>query len=90
MLKPQDQVVATLTHQLPRDLPLEPRTRMVNLAAVAVGILRSKSRQVGQIVTASPLDGSRDSRKTRVPRFLKNASVTVEDYYQPLAKGQVP
>ena len=32
---------------------------LVNLAAVAVGILRSKSLQVGQIVTASPLAGSR-------------------------------
>lgn len=86
MIKPQDKVFANLTHQLHRDLPLEPRTRLVNLAAVAVGILRSKSLQVGQIVTASPLDGSRDSLKKRVQRFLKNASVTVEDYYQPLAK----
>jgi hypothetical protein len=86
MIKPQDKVFANLTHQLHRDLPLEPLTRVVNLAAVAVGILRSKSLQVGQIVTASPLAGSRDSLKKRVQRFLKNASVTVEDYYQPLAK----
>src|SRR3989449_8332769 len=86
MIKPQDKVFANLTHQLHRDLPLEPLTRIVNLAAVAVGILRSKSRQVGQIVTASPLEGSRDSLKKRVQRFLKTASVTVEDYYQPLAK----
>jgi hypothetical protein len=86
MIKAQDKVFANLTHQLHRDLPLEPLTRVVNLAAVAVGILRSKSLQVGQIVTASPLAGSRDSLKKRVQRFLKNASVTVEDYYQPLAK----
>jgi len=86
MIKPQDKVFANLTHQLQRDLPLEPLTRVVNLAAVAVGSLRSKSLQVGQIVTASPLAGSRDSLKKRVPRFLKNASGTVEDYYQPLAK----
>jgi hypothetical protein len=86
MIKPQDKVFANLTHQLHRDLPLEPLTRIVNLAAVAMGILRSKSLQVGQIVTASPLEGSRDSLKKRVQRFLKNASVTVEDYYQPLAK----
>jgi len=86
MIKAQDKVFANLTHQLHRDLPLEPLTRVVNLAAVAVGILRSKSLQVGQIVTASPLEGSRDSLKKRVQRFLKNASVTVEDYYQPLAK----
>jgi hypothetical protein len=57
----------------------------VNLAAVAVGILRSKSLQVGQIITARPLEGSRDSLTKRGQRFLKNASVTVEDYYQPLA-----
>ena len=86
MIKPQDTVFANLTHQLHRDLPLEPLTRIVNLAAVAVGVLRSKSLQVGQIVTASPLEGSRDSLKKRVQRFLKHASVTVEDSYQPLAK----
>jgi hypothetical protein len=86
MIKPQDKVFANLTHHLHRDLPLEPLTRLVTLAAVAVGVLRSKSLQVGQIVTASPLDGSRDSLKKRVQRFLKNASVSVEEYYQPLAK----
>jgi hypothetical protein len=86
MIKPQDKVFANLTHQLHRDLPLEPLTRIVNLAAVAVGVLRSKSLQVGQIVTASPLEGSRDSLKKRVQRFLQKASVTVEDYSQPLAK----
>src|SRR2546427_8130537 len=86
MIKPQDKVFANLTHQLHRDLSLEPLTRIVNLAAVAVGILRSKSLQVGQIVTASPLEGSRDSLKKRVQRFLKNASVSVEEYYQPLAQ----
>src|SRR5713226_9835681 len=86
MIKAQDKVFANLLTQLRRDLPLEPLTRVVNLAAVALGILRSKSLQVGQIVTASPLAGTRDSLKKRVQRFLKNASVTVDDYYQPLAK----
>jgi len=86
MIKPQDTVFANLTHQLHPDLPLEPLTRLVNLAAVAVGILRSKSLQVGQIVTASPLDGSRDSLKKRVQRFLKNASVSVEESHHPVAK----
>jgi hypothetical protein len=85
-MKPQDKVFANLIAQLHHDLPLEPRTRVVNLAAVALGILRSKSLQVGQIVTASPLEGTRDSLKKRVQRFLKNASVTVDNYYQPLAK----
>jgi hypothetical protein len=85
MIKPQDKVFANLTHHLHRDLPLEPLTRLVNLAAVAVGILRSKSLQVGQIVTASPLDGSRDSLKKRVQRFLKNTRVRVEAYHQPVA-----
>ena len=85
MIKPQDKVFANLIQQLQHDLPQEPLTRVVNLAAVALGILRSKSLQVGQIVTASPLAGTRDSLKKRVQRFLKNASVTVDDYYQPLA-----
>src|SRR6266852_4226513 len=85
-MKSQDKVFANLIAQLHHDLPLEPRTRVVNLAAVALGILRSRSLQVGQIVTASPLEGTRDSLKKRVQRFLKNASVTVDDYYQPLAK----
>ena len=85
MTTPQDKEFANLAHQLHRDLPLEPLTRVVNLAAVALGILRSKSLQGGQTVTASPSEGSRGSLKKRVQRFLKNASVSVEEYYQPLA-----
>jgi len=86
MIKPQDKVFANLIHQLHHDLPQEPPTRLVNLAAVALGILCSKSLQVGQIITALPLDGARDSLKKRVQRFLKNEGVTVDDYYQPLAQ----
>ncbi len=86
MIKPQDKVFANLITQLHRDLPLEPLTRLVNLAAIALGILRSKSLQVGQIITATPLAGTRDSLKKRVQRFLKNPSVTVELYYEPLAR----
>jgi len=86
MIKPQDQVFANLRHQLQRDLPQEPPTRLVNLAAIALGILGSKSLQVGQIITALPLDGARDSLKKRVQRFLKNEGVTINDYYQPLAQ----
>lgn len=86
MIKPQDKVVANLSTQLHRDLPLEPWTRIVNLAAVAVGVLCSKSLQLGQIVTALPLEGARDTLKKRVQRFVKNAGVTVEGYYAPLAR----
>src|SRR5437016_1871886 len=82
----QDKVFANLTEHLHRDLPLEPLTRIVNLAAIALGVLRSKSLQVGQIVTALPLAGARDSLKKSVQRFLKNPDVTVDDYYHPLAK----
>jgi hypothetical protein len=86
MIKPQDKMFANLITQLQRDLPREPRTRLVNLAAVALGILRSKSLQVGQIITATPLAGTRDSLKKRVQRFLKNPCVTVETYYEPVAR----
>src|SRR5215471_15290015 len=86
MIKPQDPMFANLITQLRRDLPLEPLTRLVNLAALAVGVLRSKSRQVGQILTALPLAGTRDTLKKRVQRFLKNPDVTVEPYYEPLAR----
>jgi len=79
MIKPHDKVFANLSAQLHRDLPLEPLTRIINLAAVAVGVLRSKSLQVGQIVTALPLEGIRDSLKKRVQRFLKNDGVTIEE-----------
>ena len=72
MIKPQDKMFANLTHQLQRDLPLEPLTRLVNLAAIALGVLRSKSLQVGQILTVLPLAGTRDTLKKRVQRFLKN------------------
>src|SRR5437870_1587745 len=86
MIKSQDKVFANLLHQLQRDLPQEPPTRLINLAAVALGILCSKSLQVGQIVSALPLVGARDSLKKRIQRFLKNASVVVDDYYQLLAQ----
>ena len=77
---------ANLIAQLQRDLPREPLTRVVNLAALALGILRSKSLQVGQIITATPLASTRDSLKKRGQRFLKNTSVTVETYYEPVAR----
>jgi hypothetical protein len=86
MIKPQDKVFANLIAHLHRDLPLEPLTRLVNLAAVALGIVRSKSLQVGQIITALPLAGTRDSLKKRVQRFLKNPSVTVELYHEPMGR----
>jgi DDE family transposase len=86
MIKPQDKMFANLIAQLQRDLPLEPLTRLVNLAAIALGVLRSKSLQVGQILTATPLPGTRDTLKKRVQRFLKNPSVTVELYYEPVAR----
>jgi hypothetical protein len=86
MIKPQDKMFANLIAQLRRDLPLEPLTRLVNLAAVALGIVRSKSLQVGQIIAATPLAGTRDSLKKRVQRFLKNPSVMVELYYEPVAR----
>jgi hypothetical protein len=86
MSKPQDKVFANLIIQLQHDLPREPLTRLVNLAAIALGILRSKSLQVGQILTATPLAGTHDSLKKRVQRFLKNASVTSKLYYEPLAR----
>src|SRR2546426_3654371 len=86
MIKPQDKLVANFIAQLHRDLPLEPLTRLVNLAAVALGILRSKSLQVGQIIAALPLAGTRDTLKKRVQRFLKNPGVTGELYYEPVAR----
>jgi hypothetical protein len=86
MIKPQEKVFANLITQLRRDLPREPLTRVVNLAAIALGILRSKSLQVGQIITATPLAGTHDSLKKRVQRFLKNPNVTVELYYEPVAR----
>src|SRR5262245_23171757 len=86
MIKPQDKVFANLRHQLHSDLPREPLTRVVNLAALALGILRSKNLQIGQIITALPLEGTRDNLKKRVQRFLKNEDISVEVYYRPLAK----
>lgn len=86
MITPQDKMFANLITQLRHDLPREPLTRVVNLAALALGIVRSKSLQVGQILTALPLTGIRDTLKKRVQRFLKNPDVTVELYYEPLAR----
>lgn len=80
MITPQEKMFANLIAHLQRDLPLEPLTRLVNLAAIAVGVLRSKSLQLGQIVTALPLEGTRDTLKKRVQRCVKNPGVTVEVY----------
>jgi hypothetical protein len=86
MIKPQEKMFANSIAQLQRDLPLEPLTRLVNLAAIAVGRLRSKSLQLGQIVTALPLEGMRDTLKKRVPRFVTNPGVRVEVYSEPVAR----
>src|SRR3989442_11650109 len=89
MIKPQDKMFANLIAQLQRDLPREPLTRVVNLAPIALGILRSKSVQVGQIITATPLAGTRDSLKKCVQRFLRNPSGAVEPYYGPVARQRL-
>lgn len=86
MIKPQDQMFANLMTHLQRDLPLEPLTRRATLAALALGIRRSKRLQIGQILTVPPLAGARDTLKKRGQRFLKNPDVTVELYYEPLAR----
>lgn len=86
MITPQEKIFATLIAQLQRDLPSEPLTRMVDLAAVAVGVLRSKSLQRGQSVTALPLDGTRATLKKRLQRVVKHGGVTVEVYYAPVAR----
>jgi hypothetical protein len=86
MIETQDQLFANLMEQLLRDLPDEPETRVVNLAAVAIGIFRSRSLQVGQVVARSPLEASRDTLKKRVQRFLKNPGVQVAVFQRPLAQ----
>ena len=86
MIETQDPVFANLMEQLRYDLPTEPETRVINLAGVAIGIFRSRSLQVGQVVARSPLEASRDALKKRVQRFLKNPGVQVEVYQFPLAQ----
>ena len=86
MIKTRDRLFSNLMAQLHKDVPLEPMSRVVNLAAIALGMLRSKSVQVGQIVTSLPLPGIRDSLKKRVQRFLKNPEVEVEVYQEPVAR----
>ena len=86
MIETQDSLFANLTEQLLWDLPQEPETRVVNLAAVAIGVFRSRSLQVGQVVARSPLEASRDALKKRVQRFLKNPGVKVEVFQRPLAQ----
>ncbi|MEW6297260.1 MAG: hypothetical protein AB1671_05900 [Thermodesulfobacteriota bacterium] len=86
MIKPQDKVFANLIPQLHQDWPLEPLPRVVNLAALALGLVRSTSLHVGQIITALPLVGTRDSLKKRVQRLLRNPSVAVELYYEAVAR----
>jgi hypothetical protein len=92
MIETQDSLFANLVEQLLGDLPAEPETRVVNLAAVAIGVFRSRSLQVGQVVACSPLVACRDTLKKRVQRFLKNPGVQVEAFQRPLAQrilGQI-
>ena len=86
MIETPDSLFANLTEQLLWDLPQEPETRVVNLAAVAIGVFQSRSLQVGQVVARSPLEASRDALKKRVQRFLKNPGVQVEVYQFPLVQ----
>ncbi|HZA22862.1 MAG TPA: IS4 family transposase [Dehalococcoidia bacterium] len=86
MIETQDPLFANLMEQLRYDLPTEPETRVVNLAGVAIGIFRSRSLQVGQVVARSPLEASWDALKKRVQGFLKNSGVQVEVYQFPLAQ----
>jgi hypothetical protein len=84
MIETEDPVFANLMEQIQSDLPTEPETRVVNLAGVAIGIFRSRSLQVGQVVARSPLEASRDALKKRVQRFLKNLGVrTLVSKWQP-------
>jgi hypothetical protein len=92
MIETQDSLFANLVEQLLGDLPPEPETRVVNLAAVAIGVFRSRSLQVGQVVARSPLVACRDTLKKRVQRFLKNPGIQVEVFQRPLAQrilGQI-
>lgn len=77
MSKTQDKLFANLVKQLPCALLLEPLTRVVTLAAVALGGLRRKRLQGGQSIPALPLEGLRDRRKQRGPRLLQNSAVEV-------------
>lgn len=86
MTTPHDRLFANLVKSLERDLPGEPRTRVVNLAAIALGVWRSKSVQVGHIVNALPLDGRRESRTKRGQRWLRHPAVQVEVSQAPLAR----
>ena len=49
MIKPQDKGFANLLQQRYRDLPLEPRPRIVNLAAVAVGGCAARACNSGRL-----------------------------------------
>ena len=92
MIETQDLLFANLVQPLLGDLPAEAETRVVNLAAVAIGVFRSCSLQVGQVLARSPLEASRDTLKKRVQRFLKNPGVQVEVFQRPLAQrilGQI-
>jgi len=86
LITPQDHVCANLMPHLHRDWPLAPLRRVGTLAARALGILRSKSLHVGQILTARPVVGTRDTRKKRGPGVLKPPDGTVESSSEPLAR----
>ena len=85
-MKLPDKGFANLMTHLRRALPRDPRTRLGTLAAVALGSLRSKRRQVGQLLPALPWAGTRAPLKQRGQRLLQNPSVRVALYSAPLAR----
>ena len=87
MIETQDSLFANLVQQLLGDLPAEPETRVVNLAAVAIGVFRSRSLQVGQVVARSPLEASWDALKKRVQRFLKSLASKWKSTSSPWPSG---
>lgn len=70
-------------------LPDEPETRRTNFVQMLVGIYASRSVHLSEIAKRMVSSAKRESLVVRLSRFLDNAGVEVEGWYEPLARGMV-
>ena len=79
----------TIIRQIRKWLPDERITRVRNLALLVTGLYLARKVHLSLIVEEWHLAGKTPSLANRLRRFLSNSSVSVRDYYRPVAESLV-
>lgn len=84
---PPSQLYRSLYEQMSTLRPDEVDSRVTNMVYLMMGILLSRSVQIGRLASRIPLRVKRQSIVRRMERFLENGSVRVREWYEPIARG---